>query len=63
MNLNILTDLSKKLRDEIKIYQMQCRLNAQRRFQQFACNLNAFVNAALKDEKLKKFDDFEQQYI
>ncbi len=39
---------------------MQCRLNAQRRFQQFAYNFNAFVNAALKDEKLKKFDDFEQ---
>lgn len=63
MNLNILTDLSKRLRDEIKMYQMQCRLNAQRKSQQFACNLDALVNAALEDEKFEKFNDFKQQYI
>ncbi len=62
MNLNILTDLSKRLRDEIKmyLYQMQCRLNTQRRSQQSACNLDTFINAALEDEKLEKFDFFEQ---
>jgi len=60
MNLNILTDLNKRLRDKIKTYQMQCRLDAQRRSQQSACNLDALVNAALEGEKLEKFDCFKQ---
>jgi hypothetical protein len=60
MNLNISIDLSKRLRDEIKMYQMQCRLNVQQKSQQSACNLDAFVNAALKDEKFEEFDCFEQ---
>jgi hypothetical protein len=60
MNLNISADLSKRLRDEVKTYQMQCRLDAQRRSQQSACDLDALVNAALEGEKLEKFDCFEQ---
>ncbi len=42
------------------MYQMQCRLDAQRRSQQSACDLDVLVNAALEDEKLEKFDFFEQ---
>jgi len=60
VNLNILTDLSKRFRDEIKMYQMQCRLNVQQRFQQSACNLDVLVNAALENEKFEKFNCFEQ---
>jgi len=56
------TDLGKRetLRDEVKTYQMQYRLDAQRRPQQSACDLDALVNAALEGEELKKFDCFEQ---
>ncbi len=40
---------------------LQCRLNAQRRSQQSACeDLDVLVNAALEDEKLDEFDFFEQ---
>ncbi len=61
MNLNIPTGLGKRLRDEIKMYQMQCRLDAQRRSQQSACEgLDVLVNAALEGEKLDEFDFFEQ---
>jgi len=52
--------LSKRLRDEVKMYQMQCRLDAQRRPQQSACDLDALVNAALEGEELEEFDFFEQ---
>jgi len=60
VNRNISTGLSKRLRDEVKTYQMQCRLDAQRRSQQSACDLDALVNAALEGEKLEEFDCFEQ---
>ncbi len=60
MDLNIPTGLDKRLRDEVKTYQMQCRLDAQRRPQQSACGLDALVNAALGGEKLEEFDFFEQ---